>query len=85
MHKTPGGRECCKTKDNAERQDFQSRSINQDSTARGKLVLLSHLSKTVEGLKTAGYKVTTAGSRLLLLVKKLMLLVQVNAVRHNLM
>ncbi|GJT91403.1 putative ribonuclease H-like domain-containing protein [Tanacetum coccineum] len=29
-----------------------------------------------EGLKTAGYKVTTAGSRLLLLVKKLMLLVQ---------
>ncbi|GKA65585.1 hypothetical protein Tco_0765292 [Tanacetum coccineum] len=42
-------------------------------------------SKTVEGLKTAGYKVTTAGSRLLLLVKKLMLLVQVNAVRHNLM
>ncbi|GJV79070.1 hypothetical protein Tco_1514940 [Tanacetum coccineum] len=42
-------------------------------------------SKTVEGLKTAGYKVSTAGSRLLLLVKKLMLLVQVNAVRHNLM
>ncbi|GJV85254.1 hypothetical protein Tco_1525152 [Tanacetum coccineum] len=42
-------------------------------------------SKTVEGLKTAGYKVTTVGSRLLLLVKKLMLLVQVNAVRHNLM
>ncbi|GKC29106.1 hypothetical protein Tco_1036400 [Tanacetum coccineum] len=34
---------------------------------------------------TAGYKVTTAGSRLLLLVKKLMLLAQVNAVRHNLM
>ncbi|GJT46262.1 hypothetical protein Tco_0954977 [Tanacetum coccineum] len=30
-------------------------------------------SVTVEGLKTAGYKVTTAGSRLLLLVKKLML------------
>ncbi|GJY76787.1 hypothetical protein Tco_0481903 [Tanacetum coccineum] len=30
-------------------------------------------SKTVEGLKTAGYKVTTVGSRLLLLVKKLML------------
>ncbi|GJW81665.1 hypothetical protein Tco_0145640 [Tanacetum coccineum] len=42
-------------------------------------------SKTVEGLKTVGYKVTTAGSRLLLLVKKLMLLVQVNVVRHNLM
>ncbi|GKE85740.1 hypothetical protein Tco_1559482, partial [Tanacetum coccineum] len=36
-------------------------------------------------LKTVGYKVTTAGSRLLLLVKKLMLLVQVNTVRHNLM
>ncbi|GJU63455.1 hypothetical protein Tco_1245290 [Tanacetum coccineum] len=34
-------------------------------------------SKTVEGLKTAGYKVSTADSRLLLLVKKLMLLVQV--------
>ncbi|GJR68533.1 putative reverse transcriptase domain-containing protein [Tanacetum coccineum] len=33
-----------------------------------------------EGLKTAGYKVTTAGSRLLLLVKKLMLLVQANVV-----
>ncbi|GKF90364.1 hypothetical protein Tco_0274065, partial [Tanacetum coccineum] len=41
--------------------------------------------KENKGLKTAGYKVTTAGSRLLLLLKKLMLLVQVNAVRHNLM
>ncbi|GJX13641.1 reverse transcriptase domain-containing protein [Tanacetum coccineum] len=39
-------------------------------------------SKTVEGLKTAGYKVTTAGSRLLLLVKKLMLLVQSNSSPH---
>ncbi|GJY49020.1 hypothetical protein Tco_0438976 [Tanacetum coccineum] len=38
-----------------------------------------------EGLKTDGYKVSTAGLRLLLLVKKLMLLVQVNAVRYNLM
>ncbi|GJY30097.1 hypothetical protein Tco_0413592 [Tanacetum coccineum] len=39
-------------------------------------------SKTVEGLKTAGYKVTTAGSRLLLLSNrrlKLMMIEEINA------
>ncbi|GJU87003.1 hypothetical protein Tco_1294549 [Tanacetum coccineum] len=35
------------------------------------------------GLKTAAYKVTTAGSRLMLLVKKLMLLVQEESFTHK--
>ncbi|GKD06239.1 hypothetical protein Tco_1181213 [Tanacetum coccineum] len=62
----------------------QQKQKDQEDEVFGRILSAKKM-KTVEGLKTAGYKVTTAGSRLLLLVKKLMLLVQVNAVRHNLM
>ncbi|GJR24791.1 retrotransposon ORF1 [Tanacetum coccineum] len=68
--------------DKEERQRI-SRAEAVNHKFRGGLlgIKLSALStakpKTVEGLKTAGYRVTTAGSRLLLLVRKLILLKEV--------
>ncbi|GJV84649.1 hypothetical protein Tco_1524547 [Tanacetum coccineum] len=50
----------------------QQKQKDQEDEVFGRILSAKKM-KTVEGLKTAGYKVTTAGSRLLLLVKKLML------------
>ncbi|GJT64056.1 hypothetical protein Tco_1015536 [Tanacetum coccineum] len=60
MHKFRGGKSAAKKKKNPEKSAAKAKDKEEKK-------------KTVEGLKTAGYKVTTAGSRLLLLVKKLML------------
>ncbi|GJS33783.1 hypothetical protein Tco_0532165 [Tanacetum coccineum] len=80
------GRSATMTKDLMKGSDFQ---VNHKF--RGGLLgikpsaLSTAQSKAVKGLKTAGYKVSTTGSKINADVKKLMLLVQVNAVRHNLM
>ncbi|GJU50876.1 hypothetical protein Tco_1220431 [Tanacetum coccineum] len=60
-------------KEKEESRGVQQKQKDQEDEVFGRILSAKKM-KTVEGLKTAGYKVSTAGSRLLLLVKKLMLL-----------